>query len=137
MHIASNEASEKIFRSTLFTPDSKYVLLRAIWLTCIISEAHFLNSCQFSSISSLSNDCPFSFHIDSSSSRILMVKGDTIPRGSNTAETWDNNALCVIFSGISFCLPLQTSRLSASTFHCSPKFWWRSRPSFEGFTRGR
>ena len=50
-----------------------------------------------------------------------MVKGDTIPRGWNTAETWDNTALCVIVTGISFCMPLQTSRLSASTFHCSLK----------------
>ena len=122
MHIASNDVSEKICRSTLFTTDSKYIPLRAMWFTCIISDAHFLNSCRFSSFSSLSHDCPFSFHIDFSSSRILMVKGDTIPRGSNTAETWDNTALCVIFTGIYFCLPLQTSRLSASTFHhCSPK----------------
>ena len=113
--------SLQICRSTLFTPDSKYVLLRAIWFTCIISDSHFLNSCRFSSFSSLSYDCPFSFHIDFSSCRIFMVKGDTIPRGSSTAETWNNTALCVIYTGISFCMPLQTSRLSASTFHCSPK----------------
>ena len=87
----------------------------------LFSDAHFLNSCQFSSFSSSSHDCPFSFRINFSSSRILMVKGDTIPRRSNTAETWDNTALCDIFTGFSFCMPLQTSRLSASTFYCSPK----------------
>ena len=45
-----------------------------------------------------------------SRNRILIMKGEHIPSGSNTAEKKDKTILCVIFAGNSCSVPRQTIR---------------------------
>ena len=66
-----------------------------------------------------------------------MVKVDTIPSVSNTAETWDNTALSVIFTAISFCMPLQGFQVVRVSVPLQSQDGWRNRLCFKGLTWGR
>ena len=68
-----------------------------------------------------SQACPFAAHIFLRSNLILIVNGEQIPRGSKTADTADNTTRWVILLGTGLSAPLQTSRMSLSTFQLSPR----------------
>ena len=69
----------------------------------------------------LSHACPIAVQMLLSRIRILIVKGEHIPSGSNTAEKKDRTILWVFFGGTSWSVPRQAMRLPVSTFQLIPK----------------
>ena len=121
MHIASSDASVKTWSLKFMHPLSKYNRFIDIVRISCSSEHQSLKTLTCSADNSLSHDCPMDTQMLLRRNLIRMVKGEQIPMGSNTAETKDNTTLWVIFAGISWSIPRQTTKLSESTFQFSPR----------------
>ena len=118
MHITSSDASVKSqVCASVFKIKSIY------WHRCYFSQLrapiteHFWVFCW----QLFSHACTIDAQMLLSRNRILIVKSEHIPSGSNTAETKDRTILWVIFAGNSCSVPRQTMRLSVSTFQLSPR----------------
>ena len=91
-------------------------------LISLSSETQTLNSFENFAENFLSYAFPIAAQTLMSRNCILMVKGEHIPSGSNTAESNERKTiLWTIFDGTSCSVPRQTMRLSTSKFQLSPR----------------
>ena len=86
-HIASSDASVKMWSLKFVHPFSKKIRPIDIVLISLNSEHQSLKSFECSADNSLSYACPIAVRMLSSINRSLMVKGEHVSSGSNTADT--------------------------------------------------